>query len=149
MSNKHFFLDLEATIIHSWEDRQLCNVPLIRSIIDKQSIQEVHIFSYAIDDQKDRAEFNNAHFKGVIEEALGVKILQVPTVEEIMRTIFKQTGVQFERYEFKSIWGKLKGFQDYCQAKFERCHCTLLDDRVPTTSFVNYEKLLRISTVKI
>ena len=146
---QHFFLDLEGTIIDSWDNRVFVNYSRVKDFLSQRMIKEVNIFSFAIWNEKDLNVFNQKDFKGWLEDALEVKIVSTPTVEDIKKVVQHHRGINWETHELISVWGKLRSFQDFCIACFENCSCTLLDDAVPNMTQVMHDSNLVIKTIDV
>lgn len=145
---KVFFLDLEETIIISWSNTTLCNLELIKSIIKQEQVKFIGIFSFAIDNDKDKERFEKV-LKPFLEAQLNVEIISWPSVEEIMKDVFKFNRTHFEKFEFTSIWGKLRAFQDFCRVNFINAECVLVDDVVPNSVLSLPDEELVIRTIKV
>lgn len=144
----HFWLDLEETIINSWDDPRLCNVSKLKKLLSENSVNQVSIFSFAIWNQKDKKEFFN-NLKEPIERALDVNISVVPTQEEILKDVVKFTGCKWELHELSSVWGKHRSFFDFCQFNFSNAKCVLVDDAVPNMVLVNKDKNLTMELINV
>lgn len=94
MLNTMCFLDLEETVITSWDDPVLMNVSKLREFFSERHISEIHIFSFAVSHDRDRDQFKR-EMQEMLEQALDVKIVKVFTVEEIARIIRKNCGIGF------------------------------------------------------
>ena len=133
---KLVFLDLESTVISLIEDQtysttELCNIQLVREWLKDQSVTAVGIFSFAIDNDEERMTFMNSWLRKALEEGLGVTVGNVVTVEEVRNAILRKHKVKLEElWEVKQLWGKERGFVDYCKVNFRDCECILLDDLV-------------------
>lgn len=146
---RKIFFDLEGTLINSWSDVSLCNIERVRNIIKEHGITEISIFSFAIDNENDVRTFEKDGFKNFIERAYEIKIVECPTTKEIMSVCLKYSGNLFDLFEFKSVWGKTRAFQEYCTALYKDTACMLIDDVVPNTTLYMHDKGLTISTIKI
>lgn len=143
------FLDLEETIIHSWDDPRLMNVDKIRSFLEEKQVSEIQIFSFAISHDKD-LEIFNLHMKEVIERVLNVKITKVFTVEEVCLIIRKNFGAFWDPFEIPLVWGKQKAFIDVCTATASKgSTCVLIDDMVENTITKNFTRDITIQTLNI
>jgi len=139
MQKVSVFIDLENTIIKTWNNHDLINILKIRNQLD--SLQNfdrtIGIFSFAIYNETDKHIFNR-DIKKKIEEALNVKIKVFPSIEDILFIIMKGTGCIWNSdsdedvYEFFNLKGKSGAFEDFCisQGKTEE-HFILIDDMVP------------------
>ena len=89
------FLDLEGTVIDTWDDRNLCNIERVKAFLG--DTEEVHIFSAAIWDDKDKRTFAE-EIKPALEQALDVSIMTWPSMEDVWRkTTWK--GTRFEEVQ--------------------------------------------------
>jgi hypothetical protein len=144
------FLDLEETIIRSWDKPFLINVDKIYAFIMDHQFDSVNIFSYAIYGQDDVKTFNSYAYRDVIEDYLGVKIELVPTCEEIYRSycnVMKRVALDGDSVH--DFCTKEIGFHYYCRDKFENAYCVLLDDTVEHTSVTIFDKHLVTETLNI
>lgn len=139
------FLDLEETVIRSWTNPTLCNVHKIRQYIQKIRVSEISIFSFAIYNNEDKDYFER-NIKEHIETALGVDIMEWPSVDEINSVFFNNYGIHFDRHEFINIWGKSRAFTDYCKAT-QSGVCILIDDVVPNELLFVWERPSRTEIV--
>jgi|GEM_PF-3636301 len=145
-SNK-VFLDLEETVITSFDEGLLCNLDLVKRFLTKHNTSKVSIFSFAIWNSKDREEFHRG-IRRNIERGLGVEVISVPTVEEIAASIKRGNKTHFSIHDIISIWGKHRAFFDWC--KFEEVDdCILLDDVVPNLILHDIDKGQRLQTINI
>lgn len=126
-----FYLDLEATVIDSWDNPVLVNMQKVRNFIERYGVKEVNIFSFAIHNELDRQEFLK-HMKPLLESTFNIKVNDVPTAEEVRKEVCLSMGTHFELSEFLLVWGKTRAFQEYAILKTARGgHAVLLDDMVP------------------
>ena len=128
------FIDLEQTIIDSWSSGELINVSPIRRFLQARNIQDVSIFSFAIYNEKDKQDFDT-RLRPSIEEALGVKVMSWPSVQDMIREEKKFTGIVFDQAyeiaEYIQLRGKKDGFINYIQGTCEFDLAILIDDTVP------------------
>lgn len=143
------FLDLEETVIVSWQNPAMINIEKVRAFFRADKVTEVHIFSFAIDNDNDKQHFELSGMRKQIEDMLEIKIVANPSVQEIMRFCRKHTGNTFDMREFKLLWGKMRAFHDFCNANFKGCECWLLDDVVPNTTFTNHDNNTVIRTFQV
>lgn len=129
-----FFLDLEQTIIESWDHPDLINVVKIDKWLKQNKVNEVSIFSFAIWNDKDKQHFNDV-IKPTIEDALGVRVMTWPSVQDMMRIDFNHTGIRFEEghavSEFIQLRGKEQGFFNFVCNQYDFDRAVLIDDVVP------------------
>lgn len=146
---KNIFLDLEATVIDNWQNGELINQDKVRIWLAKQGTTQVHIFSFAVWDAMDRTHFNH-HLKEKLEQALGVKIVDVPTVNELFRSELAVTGVRWDSlHEFASIRGKVDAFRSWCRDHHPHEHNILVDDTVPTAIWKEHKSQLCLEFVNV
>ena len=152
---KLVFLDLEGTVISLIEDQfysttELYNTQLVRKWLKERGVTAVGIFSFAIDNDVERTTFMNSWLRKALEEGLGVTVGNVVTVEEVRNAILRKHKVKLEYlWEVKQLWGKERGFVDYCKVNFKNCECVLLDDLVDDVTMLIKDKNLSIETVNV
>ena len=116
--SRHLFLDLEDTVItpvvDGWFNTGLINLDKVRRIIDEWQPDFVHIFSFAIWNQQELLRFNHA-VRPRLEQALGIKLSIVPTVDDdILRNCCQVLGISPDRVDFSDMsdfWGKHEAFR--------------------------------------
>ena len=128
------WLDLEQTIIASWDDVFLINVGSIKEFLKDRGITEVGIFSFAIYNEADKEEFQK-NVKPIIERALGVTVILWPSVRDMIRIDKQYTGDHFdsenEVHDYIQFRGKKDGFINYINATCNFDTAILIDDVVP------------------
>jgi hypothetical protein len=144
------FLDLEETVIESWDNPMLINIQKVRAFLKERHVTEVHIFSFAIHNDKDKADFER-HLKHSLQEALGVTIAPVQTLDDFCRIIRQgRGGAVWEPFELAMVWGKFRSFVDVCTMSAPRgATCILIDDMVDDVSIKNFTKDVFIRTINI
>ena len=129
-----FFIDLEQTIIESWDNPNLINVQRISTWLKQERADELRIFSFAIWDDKDKRKFDN-DIKPAIQLALDLPVVSWPSVQDMMRADFNHTGIRFEEghavSEFIQLRGKEQGFFNYVCNQYDFDRAVLIDDVVP------------------
>ena len=147
---KHLFLDLENTIItpamNGWHHTELINVEKIKNIISDFKPDHVHVFSFAIWNKIQLHEFN-ASTRSMIEKALGVKLENVPTVnDDIIPACCSIRKIHSDRVTFSDaseFWCKHESFRLFTRFTFKNAwpawesqtHVMLLDDMVFNEKF--------------
>ncbi|HMV42908.1 MAG TPA: hypothetical protein PK079_24860 [Leptospiraceae bacterium] len=123
------FLDLEKTMIHSWDDPIIVNEERIMSSIRLVNPDKVGIYSYAIYDKKDLTIFQDT-IQYELEKSFQINIdpSLVFTVEEIAETI-KQTKNADVR-KFIQEYSKQKSFYEFIKNKYRNGKFILIDDLV-------------------
>jgi hypothetical protein len=131
MSN--VFLDLEGTIIDGWNSGLLINPNKIKIWLDSNNIGDIHIFSFALYNNKDLVEFVDSGMKNSIERALNRRILTWPSVEDIQKVVYDYEHVRYENvYEFSQINGKHWAFIKFILGQQEEGEFVLIDDTIPS-----------------
>lgn len=150
MSNKLIFLDLEDTVIDSWDgNRLLVHLHQLRSFLRQHNAKQIGIFSFAIWIEKDKIEFDTVHFKGMIEKALDVEIIMFPSVQEMTKEIFWKHGTVFDMHETIAIWGKQRTFIDWCTLVRPANHCILVDDVIDNFVLTNTTQDIIIEGINV
>lgn len=146
---KIFYFDLEETIIESWNDPVLCNVSVVKDFIKDNGITEIHIFSGAIWNGKDKNHFELT-MKSWLERVFGVEIKSFPSMEEVRR-VTQWKSVLFEDVqEMVNLIGKKRMFEDWCiQTHSRGSHCVLLDDMFGNTILINRDLDITVETVDV
>jgi hypothetical protein len=134
MENKElFFLDLEETVIRSFDNPRLVNIEKVKKFLHNHGATELHIFSYAIHSEADRTIFNR-DIKPRLEEILELPIVSCPTIPEVMKADYELTGLFFsptsEVTEYIYTRGKTYGFINYVNNKYNYTRAVLIDDTV-------------------
>ena len=149
------FLDLEQTVTTLIEDQlysttELIGIQKMRKFLKERNASVVSIFSFAIDNDEERMTFLNSWLRRALEEGLGVKILEVITVEEVRNAILKRRRAKFEElWEVKQLVGKEVGFLDYVRQHHKNCHCILIDDMVETSKMTFSNSGLEVEMINV
>ena len=147
------WLDLEGTIITSWEDfllNPLCviNIKKVTNWLKFNGITEINIFSAAIYDAKDKSTFET-EMKDILERLLNVKIIKYPSIEELM--ILTRS---FDQYRYDSVHefiyhnGKFISFLKLCVENYNTQYHVLIDDCVDNW-IMEKSNHTRIETINI
>lgn len=149
------FLDLEDTIIDTWDSGNLRNVLRIKGWLDTQPapVEELRIFSFAIWNDAHKDHFNT-HMRKGIEEALERPIVEWLSVEEMAAMAQARTGLNWtqditDTLDFMQIMGKHGAFKEVCLYRERDCTCTLIDDAIPYQMIVDYDLNLCINLLPI
>ena len=143
------FLDLEETVIDSWDSGLLVNSGKVRDFLQQNSVKSVHIFSFAIWTDKDKVDFDK-RLRPFLKRALSTDFRMVPSVEDMMKVDTAITGVHFDSItDFLSIRGKQGAFMSFCKHHFDRKHNVLVDDVVPNAMFHNFDTGLKLQFVNV
>ena len=146
---KIFYFDLEGTVIEDWHDPLLCNVQKVRDFIAKNEINEIHIFSAAIWNERDKNVFFKS-MKQCLEGAFAVQIVSWPSMEEVWKNT-QWKAVKFDDVmEMIAMIGKKRMFEDWCKWMHHKdSHCFLLDDSFDDEVLINTVLNTRIEVVNI
>ena len=137
MDTKTFkiFLDLEQTIITSWDEGLLCNATRVRDFLADQKTKTFTVFSFAVWNNKDQATFEKIH-RRPLERALDCRVKHCPSVEDFMKADTSLTGVHFNSVtDFVSIRGKVGAFTNWVRFNGIK-HAILVDDVVPNVDII-------------
>lgn len=153
MSDTMLFLDLEDTVVtsclRSFSECTLINSQLIRSFIEELQPSSVNIFSFAIRTEAEREDFEK-HLREPLETTFGVKLVLVPTVEEIRKLVTRKRRLHIhDHQEFVDIWGKERGFVEWVDAKFRETIVALVDDDVQDVLIENHTRDNKIAVMNI
>jgi len=144
---KRVFVDLEETLVRSWDNPVAINHREVVSFTMKHG-EEVELFSFAVWDDNDVEKFREKMQAG-IEKEFGIKIIKVWPCSEIFKRVRHWTGVQFEDHEVASIWGKERGFEDFCHSLGNPdTEFVLLDDTVRNKTICLPDRNVKIKFVK-
>lgn len=122
------FLDLEDTIIESWDNPVLMNVEKIREWIESHSFSEIRLFSFAVHCDRDIHIFET-QMREAIERVLNIKIHpQVFATGNHYKEIGKHFKESITHNELFEVIGKYRSFIAWCNIHFKENHCVLLDD---------------------
>jgi len=142
------FWDLEETCLTSWEEGLLCNVSKLREWVADNHVTEVTVFSAAVYDERDKEVFNR-DFKQMLESAFGVTVVDCLTYDDVRKVVCKEHRMQLDLHEFISLWGKQRGFHDYCMTTMTDCTAVLVDDCVGNMTTVFHDKNLTVELVRV
>jgi hypothetical protein len=146
------FLDLEDTIITSWEDKVLINVDAIHAWLDSRldDHRTIQIFSFAIWDDKDKKHFVDSGMKTMIEKALNVEVTEWLSIEEMQQIVEEWSGIRFlDRLDFMQLHGKHWSFIKVCLAREQNHRCILVDDAVPHRTTFDHTRQLTIELLPV
>lgn len=146
---KIFYFDLEETVIESWHDPLLCNVKKVRDFIAKNNIEQIHIFSAAIWNDRDKNTFEKS-LKPFLEGVFNIEILSCPSMEDVWKETQWKT-VKFDNVmEMIAMIGKKCMFEDWCKWKHHKdSHCVLLDDSFEDEIIINRVHNTQVEVVNI
>lgn len=146
---KHLWLDLEDTVItpvlEGWWKTELINIAVVRDVIAEFKPDFLHIFSFAIWNETERAQFNAA-VRPHLEAALGMEFTTVPTVDDdILPVCCKIMGLTASTVDFQEMsnfWGKHESFRLFMRSVHANtakhgvsAEVMLLDDAVFNETF--------------
>ena len=121
------FIDLEETIIESWDNPLLMNVSKLKDILSTLEVSSVDVFSAAVWNDTDKSIFVS-QMKEAIERVLDVVIVDTISMGDVwFQTQWK--SAKFESIcEMTALIGKKRMFEDWCREKHFNEHCILIDD---------------------
>jgi hypothetical protein len=150
---KILLLDLEETVIPEFGNFY---VPdhwgrCIRKFIKEGKFSEVRIYSWAIYNDKDKAEFENVSLSIGLE--IGTTFSHIHTIQEIIRDITKYCGIKMaDINDFFDFYNKERALFDLTlNGWLPNTHIVLLDDAVKEVTIesdkskveiINFKKLL-------
>ena len=135
-----WFFDLEKTMIESWVNPIICNQSNLISFIEKNKIEEIHIFSAAIWCEENRTIFEN-QLRSKLSLAFNINIVSWISMEDV----WKQSSFKHDKFnsvcEMEHKIGKNKMFEDWCMTNLsENSHAILIDDSFGNTICKNDKK---------
>lgn len=144
------FVDLELTLIESWHNPILCNVQKLTNWFKANDVKDVHLFSFAVWNEKDKQDFKN-DFQDFLQQAFDINFVSVPSVEDFQKVDTKVTGLHFDSLtDFISIRGKVGAFQSWCKHHFQKDNtCFLFDDVVPNCTIEDHDNRLTLHFVNV
>jgi hypothetical protein len=140
------YFDLEETVINNWFDCNLVNVHKVRSFIKHNNIEEIRIFSFAINNQADLDHFDKI-MRSWLEQMFNIKIGHVIIEQEVTKTIVDKYRVDFA--EVHSILNKQFCFIEYATQNHSNEHVVLLDDQVSNLTIHNKDLNLKIDLINV
>jgi hypothetical protein len=145
------WLDLEQTIIDSYESGKLINVRKIKRFLDELEMGNLNIWSFVVYNEDDREGFVGG-LCGILEEVLGRQIIEVPTIIEIRDKVFCYEGIRYDSVmDFMQLNGKHWSFMKYCLGNRVGKKSLLIDDVVPNLSIMDehgtYIRLVNVDSI--
>jgi hypothetical protein len=153
MMKKILLLDLEETVIPEFGNFYVPDQwgRCIREFIKEGKFSEVRIYSWAIYNNKDKAEFETVSLSIGLE--LGTPFSHIYTIEEIIRDVRKYCGISLiDINDFFEFYTKERALFDLTlHGWLPNTHIVLLDDAVKEVviesnkskvEIVNFKKLL-------
>lgn len=142
----NFFLDLEGTIIQSWDNPNLINVDSIKKWLKDRDVKQIHIFSFAIFNKDDQDKFV-ARFKTPLQDVLGVDIVSWPDKRSMMDA---DLPIKWDNeWDFSSVRGKQGAFLIWATQNFAGQHSVLIDDCVPNRVVSDLDTNTIITTINV
>jgi hypothetical protein len=143
------FLDLEETIIDNWDSGMLVNSTRVRDWLHANSVTDVSIFSFAIWDSADLADFNR-RLRPWLARALDISVTDAVTVAELWSTDTQCSGTVFDNVaDFISVRGKSGTFANWCRWKLAGVNALLVDDVVANQEVFWPDANQRVVTVNV
>ena len=127
-------------MLDGWGNTELINIEKVKAFIGSFQPHSVSIFSFAIWNELERERFNTL-VRPHLEQALGIKLDAVPTVDDdIIPVCCQQMNIARSTVDFQeasNFWGKQGAFRLFArhhalrlQAHHVTLHAALLDDAV-------------------
>lgn len=152
--NKVIWLDLEETIITSWNNflnftpNSIINENKIRKFLVDNNIKEINIFSAAIWNEDDKKVFNN-DIKPILENILNIKINEFPSLDDLRTKDHYNRRIRwFNNSDFIEVNCKFISFLNFLRFEKKSNHHILIDDCVQNIK-IEVEKHLIIETINI
>lgn len=154
------YLDLEGTVLTSFDDALLMNVCRVQDFLDANpdlDRTDVRVFSFAIYNDKDKDQFVRT-MKPMLERALGVTITSCPSLYDMALASQRLTGHRWidqdtgdvDIHDYISIVGKVHAFEDYVNYHHaEGGRVVLVDDIVPSKTVLNRTLGLQLDYINI
>ena len=144
------FLDLEGTVIDTFENMNLGNISEVRSFIKSHNPESIFIYSFAIWDKKDVSLVKNLVIPR-LEDVLNCTISKkVITVSNMRQVLAENEGLILDHdFEFINILGKYYSFLRLAPLLFPNKDVTLIDDMVPDSTTHNKTLNIRLETIII
>lgn len=140
---KSIFLDLEGTVIDSWEDPILLNSSRVAEWLEAEKATHHGVFSFAIYNAEELSLFHKDIALPLLRRLNIQLTLEVPTVATLTKTC-TDSAQSSELFEM----GKALAFMRYVKATFHTGEFILLDDKVETTTLYE-DSNLRVKTVYV
>lgn len=134
------FLDLEETVIDSWDSGLLCNSSQVREWLAQHNVKQVDIFSFAVWNEQDQDKFWREMARP-LNKALDVGMGNCITVQDMMQQDRALTGIDWagDVTEFICLRGKVGAFTNWCRLLHAGNDCVLIDDIVPNMDIINHD----------
>lgn len=153
--NKHLFVDLEETLIDSWESGQLGPKGKVWSLLDThfgrdRPVTNATVWSFAVWDQKDVDHFNN-NFKTWLENQFNLRFVDVVTTAEMVVVCKNHLGWNhLDTTELIQLLGKERSLEIWLKNhNYRDCEVVLLDDVVENKTVHFHDKNLTLNFVKV
>ena len=148
MKNQTVFVDLEETLIESWDDHRICKRQKVRDFI-KAHGHEVELFSFAVWNEKDRDIFS-ASLQDWIQVEHEIIFKKIHTLQDVARTVRDYRSVHYETLnDVITLHGKDRAFEDFCLAQNKRdWKFVLLDDVVQNKTIKYHDKNIEFEYVR-
>lgn len=146
MKAVRLFLDLEDTIVDNWYDFLFIpsKCEKIRNYIANNNIDQIIIFSFAIDNEDDVKQFEISH-KEDVERVLGFKIKKVFSVEHVMKVL----GLKISLSAFKTF-GKQSAFISLIERiRYDEFDYTLIDDMIENATLTFHDSGNKVHLINI
>ncbi len=151
------YLDLEGTVIDSWDNFRVINAHRVRKFLDDNpdvDRNDVRLFSFAIYNSADIA---TARFHlDRLEHALRCKITAVPSVADMVAVNQEYTGVAWGDsdglavHQFINVKRKMYAWVDHVFAtEQDGTRAVLIDDVVPTRTVIDHKRAMQLDLINV
>lgn len=135
--NTTVFVDLEDTLVDSFDEMVAVNHEKVdRFMKEHCPNREVDLFSFAVWDERELERMHRFAFH--VEREHDLKFNKIWTCMEMIKTVQAHTGVFWDLHDFLSVWGKERGFEDFCTALRLKDHTFVLFDDVVPNKIVHF-----------
>jgi hypothetical protein len=154
--NKHLFIDLEETLIDTWDNFHLGPVNRINALLDEhfpgqRPSLDATVWSFAVWNDKDRDHFNKT-MRDFLGGIFGLNFVRVITCEEMIEAIVAFKGFakgSIDMVEMSQIWGKEGSFECWVRLNEGPGHFVLIDDVVPNRTVLLPDNSQTIQSVRV
>lgn len=156
MTQKLLFLDLEETLIESWDDPRLCKPAKVSGLLEKhfgkdRDITPASLWSFAVWHQADVDHFNK-HFRDFLQNTFSISFGDhILTMQEMCENSRQFKGwSHLDATEFSQLFGKDVSLEHWAKMKDIRdSEIILLDDTVENKSIRFHDRNLTLTFERV
>lgn len=154
---KHLFIDLEETLITTWNDAHLGRKQIVEMLLCEHfpgypngEKLDATVWSFALTNNKDRDYFNT-NLKNWLSENYHLNFIEVPITQNIAEHSRDFTGKKNTyTYQILADYGKEGTLSHWVRMRdMHDCEIVLLDDLVEDKRTSFYNRNLHITCVKV